>query len=43
MSVVSFLAGLDWNSLPIECFPWTYDLSGFKSRINRYLVTVGSI
>ena len=19
-----------WNSLPIECFPWTYDLSGFK-------------
>ena len=26
-----------WNSLPIECFPLTYDLSGFKSRINRYL------
>ena len=25
------------NSLPIECFPLTYDLSGFKSRINRYL------
>ena len=25
-----------WNSLPIECFPLTYDLSGFKSRINRY-------
>ena len=22
-----------WNSLPIECFPLTYDLSGFKSRI----------
>ena len=22
------------NSLPIECFPLTYDLSGFKSRIN---------
>ena len=20
-----------WNSLPIECFPLTYDLSGFKS------------
>ena len=20
-----------WNSLPIECFPSTYDLSGFKS------------
>ena len=26
-----------WNSLPIECFPLTYDLSGFKSRINRHL------
>ena len=31
-----------WNSLPIECFPLTYDLSGFKSRINRLLLTVGS-
>ena len=31
-----------WNSLPIESFPLTYDLSGFKSRINRYLLTVGS-
>ena len=31
-----------WNSLPIECFPLTYDLSGFKSGINRYLLTVGS-
>ena len=31
-----------WNSLPLECFPLTYDLSGFKSRINRYLLTVGS-
>ena len=31
-----------WNSLPIECFPLTYDLIGFKSRINRYLLTVGS-
>ena len=30
-----------WNSLPIECFPLTYDLSGFKSRINRHLLTVG--
>ena len=25
-----------WNSLPIECFPLTYDLNGFKSRINRH-------
>ena len=31
-----------WNSLPLECFPLTYDLSGFKSRINRHLLTVGS-
>ena len=30
-----------WNSLPIECFPMTYDLNGFKSRINRYLLTLG--
>ena len=30
-----------WNSLPIESLPLTYDLSGFKSRINRCLLTVG--
>ena len=30
-----------WDSLPIECFPLTYDLSGVKSRINRHLLTVG--
>ena len=34
-------AGL-WNSLSIECFPLTYDLSAFKSRINRHLLTVVS-
>ena len=28
--------------MPIECFPLTYDLGGFKSRINRHLLTVGS-
>ena len=28
-----------WNFLPIECFPLTYDLNGFKSRINRHLLT----
>ena len=26
-----------WNSLPIECFPLTKDLSVFKSRINRHV------
>ena len=31
-----------WNSVPIECFPLTYDLNVFKSRINRHLLTVGS-
>ena len=31
-----------WNSLPRECFPLTYDLSDFKSRINGHLLTVGS-
>ena len=28
-----------WNSLPIEYFPLTYDPSGFKSTINRHLLT----
>ena len=31
-----------WNSLPIDCFPLTYNLNGVKCRINRYLLTVGS-
>ena len=31
-----------WNSLSIECFPLTYDLNGFKSRINTHLLPVGS-
>ena len=31
-----------WNSLPIECFPLTYDLNGFMFRINRHLLTVAS-
>ena len=30
-----------WNSLPRECFSLTYDLSGFKSRMNRHHLTVG--
>ena len=32
-----------WNSLPIECFPLTYYLNSFKSRINRHLLSVGSL
>ena len=31
-----------WNFLPLECFPLIYNLNGFKSRINRHLLTVGS-
>ena len=31
-----------WNSLPIECFPLTFYLNGFKSGINRHHLTVGS-
>ena len=27
-----------WNSLPIECFPLTYNLNSFKSRIKRHLM-----
>ena len=30
------------NSLLIECFPLTYDLNGFKCRMNRHLITVCS-
>ena len=32
-----------WDSLPLECFPLTYDdLNSFKSRVDRHLLTVGS-
>ena len=31
-----------WNSLPIDCFPLIYDLKGFKSRIIRHILSVGS-
>ena len=40
MSTVSFLAQLD--SSPAECFPLTYGLNGFKSRVNRYFLSAGS-
>ena len=42
MSTVSVLSQLLWNSLPIECFPLTCDLKGFKFRINKHLSSVGS-
>ena len=43
--VNSFFPRTDWlqNSLPKDCSPLTYDLNGFKSRINRHLLTVGSL
>ena len=31
-----------WNSLPIEWFSLTYNLIGFRSRINRHLLTAVS-
>ena len=31
-----------WNFLPIDCFPLTCNLNGFRSRINKHLLTVGS-
>ena len=30
-----------WNSMVTECYPLTYDLNGFKSRVNRYLLSLG--
>ena len=37
ISTVSFFAQLGSGSLPIEYSPLTYDLNGFKSRIDRHL------
>ena len=31
-----------WNSLSMECFALTFNLNGFKSRINRHLLPAGS-
>ena len=31
-----------WNFLPIECFPLSYDLARFISRINRHLSYIDS-
>ena len=30
-----------WNSLLAECFPLTYNLNGFKSRVNRHIFFLG--
>ena len=32
-----------WNPLPIEFFPLTYVLNGFRSRINRHFLNLGSL
>ena len=29
-----------WNSVPLECFPLSYDQNGFKSIVNRYHLSV---
>ena len=42
MSTVYFFAHLDSGILPLECFPLTYDLSSFKSKINKHLLAVSS-
>ena len=31
-----------WSSLPLDCFPLTYDLNSFKSKIDSYLLCLGS-
>ena len=30
-----------WNSLPVEYVPLTQDFNGFKSRVNRHLLSLG--
>ena len=40
-SFFSHIARL-WNSPLLECFPLIYNLNGFKSRIGRHILTVGS-
>ena len=42
MLTVPLLAWLTSGILSLECFPLTYDLSGFKSTINTNLLTVSS-
>ena len=42
MSTGSFLAQ-ERNSLHAECFYLTFNLNGFKSRVNRYLFSLSSL
>ena len=43
MPTISVIAQLSSETLwRLECFPLNYDLNGFKSRINRHSLTVGS-
>ena len=42
MSTVSFLAQLDSEFSAYRMLFLTYDLNGFKSRINKHLLTVGT-
>ena len=32
-----------WNSLPAECFLWTYNLNDFKSRVNKHPASLAYI
>ena len=44
LSTVSFLAQLRlWKCLAVECFPFSYDLKGFKFTINSHLLSLGSV
>ena len=38
-STVYFLAYLDSESVPVECYPLTCNPNGFWSRVNKHLVS----
>ena len=42
MSTASFFAQLG-SGILCQCFLMSYDLNGFKSRMNGHLLTVGSL
>ena len=44
LSTLSFLAQLRlWKCLAVECFPFSYDLKGFKFTISSHLLSLGSV